>query len=57
MLALEENNNRQLEVEVSGLTREKDEAMEVARRIEVKVNQKMHQAKLQQKEKCMEVLS
>ena len=38
MLALEENNNMQLEVEVSGLTREKNETMETTRRIEVKVN-------------------
>ena len=55
MLSLKENNNRQLDVEMSGLVREKNEAMEAARRMEVKMNQAMHQAKLQLKEKCMEV--
>ena len=42
---------------MSGLTCEKNEAMEATRRMEVKMNQAMHQAKLQQKEKYMEVLS
>ena len=50
MMAFEENNNRQLEVEILGLTRDKNEAMEATRRIEVKANQSLHQAKLQQKE-------
>ena len=51
MLALEENKNRRLDVEFSGITREKDDAIEVARLVEVKMNQALYQAKLQQKEK------
>ena len=57
MLALEENRGRQLEVEISSLTRKKREAEEAARAIESEMNRALHQAKLQQKDKCLEVLS
>ena len=57
MLALEENKNRQLEVEISRLTREKDEVIEATRIMEVKMNRALYQVKLQQKDKCLEVLS
>ena len=57
MLALEENRGRQLEVEISSLTRKKREVEEAARAIESEMNKALHQAKLQQKDKCLEVLS
>ena len=57
MLALEENQKRQLEVEISRLTLEKNEANKVARRMESTMNRVLHQAKLQQKDKCLDVLS
>ena len=57
MLALEENRGRQLEVEISSLTRKKKEAEEAARTIESDMNRALYQAKLQQKDKCLEVLS
>ena len=57
MFALEENHNRQLQVKISGLTREKDEAYEADHRIESMMNHALHQAKHHEKEKCLEVLS
>ena len=57
MLALEENRGRTLEVEVSSLTRKKEEAVEAARRIESEMNRSLQQARVQQREKCLEVLS
>ena len=40
-----------------GLIREKNEASEAARMMEVKMNRTLYLAKLQQKKKCLEVLS
>ena len=57
MFSHEENHNKQLKVEISGLTREKDEAYEADRRIESMMNHALHQAKHHEKEKCLEVLS
>ena len=57
MFSLEENHNKQLQVEISGLTREKDEAYEVAHGIESMMNHALHQAKYHEKDKCLEVLS
>ena len=47
MLALEENRGRTLEVEISSLTRKKNEAEEAARRIESEMNRSLQQAKVQ----------
>ena len=57
MLALEENRGRQLEVEVSSLTCKKKEAEEAARMIDSEMNRALQRTKLQQKDKCLEVLS
>ena len=57
MLTLEENRGRTLEGEVSSLTRKKEEAEEAARAIESEMNRSLQQAKVQQREKCFEVLS
>ena len=57
MLAFEENQGRTLQLEVSSLTREKQEAVEAARRIESEMNRSLQQASVQQREKCLEVLS
>ena len=57
MYALEENRGRQQEVEISGLIRKKKEAEEAARAIESEMNRSLQQAKVQQREKCLEVLS
>ena len=57
MLALEENRGRTLEVEISNLTRKKKEAEEAARTIESEMNRSLQQAKVQWREKCLEVLS
>ena len=57
MLALEENRGRQLEVEVSSLTRKKRKDEEAARMIESDMNRALQWAKLQQRDKCLEVLS
>ena len=48
-LAMEENRNRQQEVEILQLKSERDNAMYVGRLMEVKINQALYQAKLQQK--------
>ena len=56
MLALEENKIRQLEVKILGLKHKKDEATEAACRMDLTMNRALYQAKLQQKEKCIEVL-
>ena len=57
MYALEENRGRQQEVEISGLTRKKKEAEEAARMMELEMNRSLQQAKVQQRDKCFEVLS
>ena len=57
MLALEENRGRTLEVEISNLTRKKKEAEEAAQTIESEMNRSLQQAKVQRREKCLEVLS
>ena len=57
MYALEENRGRQQEVEISGLIRKRKEAEEAARSIELEMNRSLQQAKVQQREKCFEVLS
>ena len=45
MLVLEENKVRQQEVEISGLTRRKNEADEAIRRMELAMNRALYQAK------------
>ena len=57
MLTFKENRGRTLQVEVSSLTRKKEEAVEAARRIESEMNRSLQQASVQQREKCLEVLS
>ena len=57
MYAVEENRVRQQEVEISGLLRQKKEAEEAARMMEVAMNRSLEQAKVQQRDKCFEVLS
>ena len=56
MYAVEENRGRQQEVEISGLIRKKKEAEEAARTAESEMNRCLQQAKVQQREKCFEVL-
>ena len=57
MYAVEENRGKQQEVEISGLIRKKNEAEEAARIVESEMNRCLQQAKVQQREKCFEVLS
>ena len=57
MFALEENHNKQLQVEISGLKHEKNEACEAARRTKLTMNRVLYQAKHHEKHKCLEVLS
>ena len=57
MFALKENHNKQLQVEISGLKREKDEACEAAHRTKLAMNRALHQVKYHEKDKCFKVLS
>ena len=57
MYAVEENRGKQQEVEISGLLRKKKEAEEAARMMELEMNRSLEQAKVQQRDKCFEVLS
>ena len=57
MYAVEENRGKQQEVEISGLLRKKKEAEEATRMMELEMNRSLEQAKVQQRDKCFEVLS
>ena len=56
-LSLKENKNSQWEVEGAQLKRERDQALEAGLLLEVKMNHALYQAKLNQKKKCLQVLS
>ena len=57
MFTLEENHNRQPQVEISSLKHEISEAYEAARRVELTINCALHWAQVHKKERCLEVLS
>ena len=56
-LTLKENKKCQREVEIAQLKRKRDHGLEVGQLLEVKMNHALYQAKLDQKKKCLQVLS
>ena len=57
MFSIEENHNKQLQVKIFGLKREKSKACEATRRVELTMNRTLHQAQTHEKERCLEVLT